>query len=162
MTVIHYPVYGLYTSIQKKELTILLAMIFMTTILWLAWLPKTSKINFANKECNFSIFIFRRKIFPEEIFQFSSQHFSLLFLKVPMTRRLFVSTESLVSCTIQLSGVTVLRKPEYASSNSPIDHLLTSFPIRAHFFTTKKSFFDKNLWFFGKKAFFHKKTSLPK
>ena len=66
--------------------------------------------------------------FPSKIFfrmekiQFSSRRFFLLLLKLPMTRRLSVSAESLVFSIIQVLGVTAALKLEVTGSKPASNH----------------------------------------
>ena len=67
-----------------------------------------------------------KKFFGRKIFNSVGGIF-FPFLEQRMTRRLFVSAESLVSCITEVSGVNAVRKPELAGSNPAIDHIFNAF-----------------------------------
>ena len=101
-----------------------------------------------------------KNFFRKENIQFSSRRFSSFSWNCPW-RAEFKSAE-LVSWIIQVSAVTTVRTPEEAGSNSAVDQIflrLFRFSLTSPYFLTAqiRVFFDKNLRFFGKWAFFSQK-----
>ena len=69
-----------------------------------------------------------KNFFRKENIQFSSRaFFSFFVMKLPLTRRVNKSAESLVSCIIHVSGVIAVGNPQVGGSNLAIDHVFYVF-----------------------------------
>ena len=96
--------------------------------------------------------------FRKENIHFRSRSF-FLFLEVPMARRLFVSTESLVSCIIHVATVTAVGNPEVAGSIAAVDHKFHILKVIVKTFLFHK---NKNWVFWQTLGFFDKCGFSPK